>query len=52
VRYEDHIQAGGIGKNLTFVMVAVADINGQIDAAYHTKYGPLWRTLYQPHGAP
>jgi hypothetical protein len=37
VRYEGHIQAGGIDKDVTFVDAA-PDINDQIDAAYQTKY--------------
>jgi len=37
VRYEGHIQAGGIDKDVTFVD-ADPDINDLIDAAYRTKY--------------
>ena len=37
VRHEGHIQAGGIGKDVTFVDVD-PDINDQIDSAYRTKY--------------
>lgn len=37
-RYEGHIQAGGIGKDVTFVEVDASDINNQIDAVYRTKY--------------
>lgn len=39
MRYEGHIQAGGVDKDVTFVEVdAGRDINDQIDAAYRTKY--------------
>jgi hypothetical protein len=37
VRHEGHIQAGGIGKDVTF-LDADPDINDQLDAAYRTKY--------------
>ncbi|HLJ61594.1 MAG TPA: DUF2255 family protein [bacterium] len=36
-RHEGHIQAGGIGKDVTFVD-ADPEINDQIDAAYRAKY--------------
>jgi hypothetical protein len=37
-RHEGHIRAGGVDKDVTFVEEAAPDINGQIDAAYRTKY--------------
>ena len=37
-RHEGHVKAGGVGKDVTFVAQADADINLQIDAAYRTKY--------------
>jgi hypothetical protein len=37
VRHEGHIQAGGIGKKVTFVDAA-SDLNDQIDAVYRSKY--------------
>ncbi len=37
VRYEGHIQAGGIDKDVTFV-AAAPDLNDQIDAVYRSKY--------------
>jgi hypothetical protein len=38
-RYEGHIQAGGVDKDVTFQEVDAADkINDQIDAAYRIKY--------------
>jgi hypothetical protein len=45
VRHEGHIQAGGVHKDVTFVVEADDDINDQIDAAYRTKYrrhGARW----------
>jgi len=38
VRHEGRIQAGGVGKDVSFVAEADDDINDQIDAAYRTKY--------------
>ncbi len=38
VRHEGHIHAGGIDKDVTFVEADDNDTNGQIDAAYRTKY--------------
>jgi hypothetical protein len=38
VRYEGHIRAGGVGKDVTFVEETDPEINDQIDAAYRTKY--------------
>jgi hypothetical protein len=38
VRQEDHVRAGGIDRDVTFVEEASADINDQIDAAYRSKY--------------
>jgi hypothetical protein len=38
VRFEGHIQAGGVDKDVTFVEEAAPDINAQIDTAYRTKY--------------
>ncbi len=37
-RYEGHIRAGGVEKDVTFVEEPDPDINDQIDAAYRTKY--------------
>ena len=36
VRHEGHIQAGGVDKDVAFVVTD--DINDEIDAAYRTKY--------------
>jgi len=38
VRHEGRIWAGGVEKDVTFVEESSPDINGQIDAAYLTKY--------------
>ena len=38
VRHEGHIQAGGVRKDVTFVVEADDAINDRIDAAYRTKY--------------
>ena len=37
-RHEDHIQAGGVDKDVAFVEEPAPDIDDQIDAAYRTKY--------------
>jgi hypothetical protein len=37
-RYEGHIRAGGVDKDVTFVEESDSNINDQIDAAYATKY--------------
>ena len=37
-RYEGHIRAGGVNKDVTFMEETESDINDQIDAAYATKY--------------
>ena len=37
-RYQGHIRAGGVDKDVTFVEESDSDINDQIDAAYTTKY--------------
>ena len=37
-RYEGHIRAGGVDKNVTFVEESDSDIHDQIDTAYTTKY--------------
>ena len=38
-RYEGHIRAGGVDKDVTFVEETNPEINAQIDRAYGTKYG-------------
>ncbi len=38
VRYEGHIRAGSVEKDVTFVEETDPGINDKIDAAYRTKY--------------
>ena len=38
VRHTGHIEAGGVGKDVTFVAETDNDVNDRIDAAYRTKY--------------
>ena len=38
VRPGGHIEAGGVGKDVTFVAETDDDVNGRIDAAYRAKY--------------
>lgn len=38
VRYEGHIRAGGVEKDVTFVEETDPEISQQIDAAYRAKY--------------
>jgi len=38
IRFEGHVRAGGVDKDVTFVEEADSDVNDQIDAAYTTKY--------------
>ena len=44
IRHEGRIWAGGVEKDVVFVEEENPDINDQIDAAYHAKYGryPQW----------
>ena len=38
-RRQGHIRAGGVDKDVSFVFIDETDeVNGQIDAAYRTKY--------------
>ena len=37
-RYEGHIRAGGVDKDVTFVEESDSDTHDQIDTAYTTKY--------------
>jgi hypothetical protein len=37
-RHAGHIEAGGVGKDVTFVAETDDDVNDRIDAAYRTKY--------------
>jgi hypothetical protein len=38
VRHAGHIEAGGAGKDVTFVAETDDDVNDRIDAAYRAKY--------------
>ena len=38
IRHDGHIQAGGIGKEVTLVEETDTHVNDQVDAAYRTKY--------------
>jgi hypothetical protein len=38
VRHAGHVEAGGVGKDVTFVAKADDDVNDQIDVEYRTKY--------------
>jgi hypothetical protein len=50
VRHEGHIRAGGVDKDVVFV--ETDDGNGEIDAAYRTKYrryaGPIVDSIISP----
>jgi len=37
-RFEGHIQAGGVDKDVTFVEETDSEVNDQVDTAYTTKY--------------
>ncbi|MBL8080902.1 MAG: DUF2255 family protein [Anaerolineales bacterium] len=39
VRYEGHIRAGGVDKDVTFVEESDSEVNDQVDRAYGVKYG-------------
>jgi hypothetical protein len=38
VRHAGHIEAGGVGKDVTFVAEIDDDVNDRIDTAYRAKY--------------
>lgn len=38
VSHAGHVEAGGVGKDVTFVAEADDDVNDQIDAEYRQKY--------------
>ncbi len=52
MRHEGRIWAGGVEKDVTFVEEADADLNDQIDAAYHTKYRRYSAQYVNPMVAP
>jgi hypothetical protein len=51
-RHEGHIEAGGVGKDVTLVVEADHDINDQIDATYRTKYRRYGGRYVNPMVAP
>ena len=56
VRHEGHIQAGGVDKDVTFVVEVDNDVNDRIDVAYRAKYrryggryvNPWWPLRREP----
>ena len=52
VRHTGHIEAGGVGKDVTFVAETDDDVNGRIDAAYRIKYGHHGGRYVDPMVAP
>ena len=52
VRHAGHIDAGGVGKDVTFVAEADKGINDDIDAAYQTKYRRHGAQYVDPMVAP
>jgi len=50
-RYEGHIHAGGVGKDVLFVEVD-DDLNEAIDAAYRTKYHRYGARYVEPMVGP
>jgi hypothetical protein len=48
VSHEGHIRAGGVDKDVTFVDVADAGVNDQIDAAYRAKYRRFGASYVDP----
>jgi hypothetical protein len=51
-RHGGHIQAGGVGKDVTFAEETDPGVNDQIDTAYRTKYGRYSSTYVGPMVAP
>src|SRR5262249_46819010 len=52
VRRAAHIEAGGVGKDVSFAPPAHEDINDQIDAAYRSKYRRHGARYVDPMVAP
>src|ERR1700677_608628 len=48
VSHEGPIRAGGVDKDVTFVDVADAGVNDQIDAAYRAKYRRFGASYVDP----
>src|SRR2546421_8283955 len=51
-RRAGHIEAGGVGKDVTFVAEADDDVNDRIDAEYRTKYRRHGERYVDPMVAP
>jgi len=49
-RHEARIQAGGVKKDV--LLVETDDVNDELDAAYHTKYGRYATSLVDPMTSP
>lgn len=52
VRHAGHIEADGVGKDVTFVVETEDDLNDWIDAAYRTKYRRRGGRYVDPMVAP
>ena len=50
-RHEGHIHAGGVDKDVRFAS-ADTRINGELDAAYRTKYTPVAPSYVEPMVSP
>ena len=47
-RYQGHIRAGGVDKDVDFVAVDDEELNQRIDAAYRAKYGRYGSSYVEP----
>jgi len=52
VRHAGHIEAGGVGKDVSFVAETDDDVNDRIDAAYRAKYRRHGARYVDPMVAP
>jgi hypothetical protein len=51
-RHAGHVEAGGVGKDVTFVPETDDDVNARIDAAYRAKYRRHGGRFVDPMVAP